>query len=62
MKPNPKDDLLERAWAIMANATDWGRDDYEGSPLWILAAEKWRDEYFNLLDEEKSADGTSEES
>lgn len=37
-----KDDLLEAAWGIIANASNWAGD----TPEWIPAAEKWRDEYF----------------
>ncbi len=51
-----KNDLLERAWAILANAQDWGDDVDPGNNLWIMAAEKWRDDYFTLLTEEKSGE------
>jgi hypothetical protein len=41
------DDLLELAWAIIANAGggDWDKESEE----WRNAAAKWRDRYFNSL-------------
>ena len=33
---------LEMAWGVIANATDWDRDDRSE---WRTAAERWRDKY-----------------
>jgi len=33
---------IEMAWGVIANATDWDRDD---RVEWRAAAERWRDEY-----------------
>ncbi len=40
------DDMLELAWGIIANATDWDRDD---RAEWRAAAERWRDRYHEML-------------
>ncbi len=40
------DDLLEIAWGIIANATDWDLDD---RAEWRVAAERWRDRYHDTL-------------
>ena len=42
----PGDDLLEMAWVVIANASDWD-DSPQGS--WRAAAERWRDAYFATL-------------
>jgi len=41
------DDMLEMAWGVIANATDWDRDD---RAEWRAAAERWRDRYHEHLD------------
>lgn len=48
---NTKDDLLEYAWGIIANAGggDWERE----SKVWQGAAARWRTDYFKLLDRQK---------
>jgi hypothetical protein len=40
-------DLIDYAWSIIANAGggDWSKETEE----WRGAAEKWRDQYFELL-------------
>jgi hypothetical protein len=42
---NFPDDLLETAWVIIANASDWNNPNSE----WREAAERWRDAYFASL-------------
>jgi hypothetical protein len=44
---SPESDLLESAWAIIANA---GWRGEEKSPGWDDAAVRWRDDYFRWLD------------
>jgi hypothetical protein len=54
-----KDDLIEYAWAVIANAGqgDWKREH----PDWQKSAERWRDEYHQYLNETKHhGDGTPE--
>ena len=48
-------DLLETAWVVIANASDWGeRDD------WQEAAERWRDQYHLWLDQYLDSPPSSE--
>jgi len=52
---------LEMAWIIMANSSNWS--DGNGSTGWSEAAEKWREEYFELYrlkDEAPAIDQTHE--
>ncbi len=42
--------MLEMAWVILANATDWDRSERSE---WITAAQKWRDDYFRFLKEQE---------
>ena len=44
----PGDDLLETAWVVIANASDWileGKHQTE----WVKEARRWRDDYFATL-------------
>lgn len=42
------DDLLYRAWAVIANASNWLADDSQSSE-WVGAAIRWRDDYHATL-------------
>ena len=48
-KLDEKDELLEAAWGIIANAYggDWDLASKESG--WKAAAERWRDKYHNTL-------------
>ena len=41
-------DFLHIAWGIIANAADWRLDDKQNHE-WVKAAERWRDQYHDLL-------------
>ena len=43
MEEKTKDELLELAWGLIANANEGNWDDVKQD--WRIAAEKWRDEY-----------------
>ena len=43
-------DLIERAWGIIANSSGGNWDD--ASPEWRGAAERWRDGYHKMLDDD----------
>lgn len=43
-------DLAEAAWGVIANAGGWD-DPGCASPGWREAAERWRDQYHDLLRE-----------
>jgi hypothetical protein len=47
MKDEFKDELLELAWGLIANASsgDWTKE----TPDWQEAAAKWRDRYWRVL-------------
>lgn len=45
-------DLLEEAWGIIANASDW-RDN----PEWVKVAEAWREKYFKTVGIHKQSVG-----
>ena len=51
-------DLIEYAWGIIANVS--GGDWDSQAETWRYAAEKWRDQYHELLSEMES-DGTIDE-
>ena len=42
------DDLLEMAWIVIANASDWISEGKQQAE-WREAAERWRDAYFASL-------------
>lgn len=62
MKQYSKNDLLEAAWGLIANA--YGGDWDLASPAsgWKEAAERWRDQYHKTLprDESELIDNTEE--
>ncbi len=41
-------DLLEMAWVVIANASDWNTEDKDESE-WLVAARRWRDDYHGTL-------------
>jgi len=47
MKTKTKDELLEWAWGLIANA--FGGNWDEASKEWKKAAERWRDEYYKVI-------------
>lgn len=47
---NFPDDLIEAAWGIIANASDW---NIKGREEWIEAAKEWREAYHETLKESK---------
>lgn len=49
---NYPDDLLEAAWGLIANASDWMDDS---RTEWTDAAKKWRDAYHETLPKGKEA-------
>jgi hypothetical protein len=46
-KLSKAEELLEMAWVIIANANDGNWD--RAATSWVKAAEKWRDDYHNIL-------------
>ncbi len=50
---NYPDDLIEAAWGIIANASDWNT---EGRGEWRGAAERWREGFHDLLAANASTD------
>ncbi len=64
MSPTPEDekgDLLDYAWAVIANVGHkiggWEVQD----PEWVEGAERWRDRFFAYVKDRAPADPTSEE-
>ena len=44
-----KDDLLEMAWVIISNSSDWCKIDCLNEPdEWVDAAEEFRNHYFRM--------------
>ena len=48
----PGDDLLNTAWVVIANASDWILEGNH-STEWVEAAKRWRDAYHRTLGIEK---------
>lgn len=48
--------MLEMAWGIIANASDWrmSEEGFSKSDEWVEAAERWRDNYHEWLQEDKA--------
>ena len=48
-----KMDLLEIAWGVIANASDWDimKGEDVARPEWVNAATRWRDDYHKVLEE-----------
>lgn len=55
MEDTTTDDLLHRAWGVIANARDWLETDDQAQE-WVDAAERWRDEWLGVPAESPETD------
>lgn len=53
-EPQPVEDLIEMAWIIISNSTDWNINEE-----WTKAAIKWRDDYHAWIERTTTISGDS---